>query len=615
MSLNALKTEGNYTPKKQTPYAIAKLGESARAIRQAINELPALRKRLERNREVKAKAREIYNDMQNQHRKLLGALDTAALSLLEAEQDDMANHSVKLGQSIKSFNLMTPDYTKLCAVFNNYLSRLPLADPSEVNIIDGIDTDTKDASAVQTTNNRIIGRLMNNVRMGYYPTCTDNLAHITRGMDFPENVTINLLDPCCGCGIALSSMGEVIASNGVNCKTYGIELDSYRAEEALTRVDRVGFGSFYHSRISNEAFHAMLLNPPYLSLMTEGGNNTRSERLFLVDSISNLMIGGLLVYIIPYYRLTADIARILCENFSDLSIWKFTGAEFKRFKQVAILGTRIKRRNCSETYSELASMVLNPSMLPELSELPAGRYQLPNINKEVALFKGALFNENELSEQLSKSKSFSRVFQRSALDSATKRPLLPLSLGQIGLVGGSGLINGLVECETPHIIKGRVIKEKRTRMEANENSRGDLISTTQTETISNKLTFNLLTPAGFISLTDHGGDGSIEDFDDAPGDDTTSRLGRSGSRFPLGRRVITSGARASLTDDDIYNALCRHEAGDWGTVTKKDWTLNNNAIKNGERVVSSYLASNGEKFWIITECDRSYTTVLMPDEY
>jgi len=52
-------------------------------------------------------------------------------------------------------------------------------------------------------------------------------------------------------------------------------------------------------------------------------------------------------------------------------MWKFTGDEFKKFKQIAVLGTRNKRRDGSEMISELTSLVLNPSMLPELPELPA----------------------------------------------------------------------------------------------------------------------------------------------------------------------------------------------------------------------------------------------------
>jgi hypothetical protein len=433
-----------------------------------------------------------------------------------------------------------------------------------------------------------------------------------------------------------------------NCKTYGIELDSYRAEEALTRIDRVGFGSFFRSRISNEAFHAMLLNPPYLSLMTEGGNNTRSEKRFLVDSINNLMIGGLLIYIIPYYRLTADIARVLCDNFSDISIWKFTVGEFKKFKQIAIFGIRHTRKKAEihkassqseyaehkyqdgfDLVTELSSMVLEPEKLPELTGLPAGRYQLPTINKEVALFKGALFNKNELAEQLSKSNSFSRIFEKSKLDDTTKRPLLPLNIGQIGLVGGSGLINGLVECDTPHIIKGRIVKEKRINTDENTNDKGDLMSTTLTETISNKLIFNLLTPNGFVSLTDYGNIGATEDsgsdsdndLDDETektvnggGNDANSSICES-ARFPLGRVVVTRNAREVLTDYDINSALRRHQSGDWGDVSKDDRAANDNAVKHGERILSSYLGSADEEFWIITEWDRSVTTVLLPEDY
>jgi hypothetical protein len=596
----------------QTPYAIVKLEESARIIRQSINELPALRKRLEKNKDDKTKARDVYGDLQNQHRRLLTAFDTAALSLLESEQDELASYTAKLRGSINAFKLMTPDFTKLCMALTGYLSKLPLSEPGETD------------SEAQTTNNRIIGRLMNNVRMGYYPTCTDNLAHVVNGIEFPEDVVVNLLDPCCGCGIALRSMAERIADNGINCRTFGIELDTYRAEEALTRIDRVGFGSFYHSRISNEVFHAMLLNPPYLSVMTEGGNNTRSEKRFLVDSISDLMHGGLLIYIIPHYRLTADIARILCENFNDLTVWKFTANEFKKFKQVAILGTRRKRQDASALVHELTSLVISPENLPELPELPAGRYQLPATSKEVAMFKGAEFNKAELAEQLRKSTSFSRLFQQSELANSEKRPLLPLSIGQIGLVGGSGLINGPLDCETPHIIKGRVVKEKRARSEDNTNAKGQLLSTTLTETISNKLIFNILTPDGFLSLTDSIL-GSIVDDDDEPSEETNSIVSPTNFNgtpnnandyklFPPGKTVITQGTQDSISTSDIGYALHRHLSGDWGEVSDSDQKSNDSAVNREERIISSYLGSDGNKFWIITEADRSYTTVLLPDE-
>ncbi|MCM1224336.1 MAG: hypothetical protein NC548_58775, partial [Lachnospiraceae bacterium] len=61
--------------------------------------------------------------------------------------------------------------------------------------------------------------------------------------------------------------------------------------------------------------------------------------------------------------------------------------------------------------------------------------------------------------------------------------------------------------------------------------------------------------------------------------------------------------------------LARHQSGDWGEVSKSDWMANNNALKSGGRILSAYTANGGKTFWIITEADRSHTTVLMPDDY
>jgi hypothetical protein len=569
---------------EQTPYALVKLNEAARVIKQSVNELPLLRKRLDRYTDSKPKSREIYTDIQQQHGRLIGALNTATLALLEMELPDIAGYSVKLGQSIKGFNLMTPDYSKLCSALNGYLSKLPL----------------DDTPGAKTTNAQIIGRMMSAVKMGYYPTEQEHVNHIAHGIEFPEGVTVNLLDPCCGCGTALKTLAQ-----GGDCNTYGVELDSYRADEAIGKLNRVGFGSYFRSRVSHDAFNLMLLNPPYLSVMTEGGNNTRSEKRFLVDSLYHLAYGGLLIYIIPYYRLTADICRLLCDNFDDLTVWKFTGGEFKRYRQIAVMGTRRKRRDGSGLVPEFASLALTPDILPELSELPEGRYHLPAVAVKVNTFKGAEFNVHELAEQLSKSVSFSRLFEKNKLDGAEKRPLLPLNLSQVGLIGGSGLINGLVECDTPHIIKGRIVKENTVSAEENLNKKGELMSTTVLETRSNKMIFNLLTPNGFLSLSDY----ATKSVDDPRDGDCSDE------RFPLGRVVVTANASNILAAEDISVAIDRHKSGDWGEVSDSDRRANDNAIKCGDRVLSAYTGIGGDKFWIITEADRSYTTVLMPDDY
>jgi hypothetical protein len=61
--------------------------------------------------------------------------------------------------------------------------------------------------------------------------------------------------------------------------------------------------------------------------------------------------------------------------------------------------------------------------------------------------------------------------------------------------------------------------------------------------------------------------------------------------------------------------LQRHQAGDWGDVDEHDRQENELSLKNGFRLLSVYHAANGVKFWIITEADRSATTVLLPEDY
>ena len=200
------------------------------------------------------------------------------------------------------------------------------------------------------------------------------------------------------------------------------------------------------------------------------------------------------------YRLTEDICRMLAANFSDLSMWRFTDREFARFRQVAVLGLRKPRED--HTPCELQNYACNPDAIPSITQIDALRYVLPDTPKAVAVFKGEKFNEKELERQLCRSNSLQRLIRgKSELDSAEKRPLLPLSIGQIGLVGGSGMINGLIECDTPHIIKGRIIKVKHTDREEKFGYDGSHEGAEIREVVSNKMVFNVLTPTGFKALT------------------------------------------------------------------------------------------------------------------
>jgi len=86
-------------------------------------------------------------------------------------------------------------------------------------------------------------------------------------------------------------------------------------------------------------------------------------------------------------------------------------------------------------------------------------------------------------------------------------------------------------------------------------------------------------------------------------------------KFPLGRIVATPAALAAIPDDEIQAALRRHHAGDWGDIGEHDRQENERSLREGFRRLSVYCTKAGVKFYIITEDDRSHTSILLPDEY
>lgn len=87
-------------------------------------------------------------------------------------------------------------------------------------------------------------------------------------------------------------------------------------------------------------------------------------------------------------------------------------------------------------------------------------------------------------------------------------------------------------------------------------------------------------------------------------------------KFSLGRLVATQNALGHLTHEDILTAINRHAQGDWGTLDAEDWRANEVSLRDGSRLLSVYFsAGDNAKFYVITEADRSATTILLPEDY
>jgi hypothetical protein len=97
---------------------------------------------------------------------------------------------------------------------------------------------------------------------------------------------------------------------------------------------------------------------------------------------------------------------------------------------------------------------------------------------------------------------------------------------------------------------------------------------------------------------------------------TTRSRRHAPERFPLGRTVATPGALEVLEAGGAspLALLARHQSGDWGDVPPEDATENEISIERGFRILSSYAVGH-ERLWVITEADRSVTTILKPAEY
>lgn len=87
------------------------------------------------------------------------------------------------------------------------------------------------------------------------------------------------------------------------------------------------------------------------------------------------------------------------------------------------------------------------------------------------------------------------------------------------------------------------------------------------------------------------------------------------SKFSLGRLVATTNLTAVISPQEVFASLQRHADCDWGDVSDEDRESNEEALVHGSRLMSVYSNTAGQAFWIITEWDRSVTTVLLPEDY
>jgi tRNA1(Val) A37 N6-methylase TrmN6 len=160
------------------------------------------------------------------------------------------------------------------------------------------------------------------LKMGYYPLPGGEAQVLRSLLVFPEHSTT--VDPCAGTGKALL---EVTA--GADVERHGIELDAGRAAAAAANGIQMVQGNTFDAQAKVETFSLLYLNPPYDSEINLTGNR-RLERLFLEHTYRWLMPREVLVFVVPYERVS-DCAHLLSDNFTRLVVLRLTDVESQRF--------------------------------------------------------------------------------------------------------------------------------------------------------------------------------------------------------------------------------------------------------------------------------------------
>ena len=298
-------------------------------------------------------------------------------------------------------------------------------------------------------------RLEGRVKMGYYATPLSVVDRIRTYLHFPDE-NVNILDPCCGEGLALKTLAY-----SSNATTYGIELDAHRADQAKENLDHVLKGSYEDARISNSAFSCLFLNPPYdweIPSDSENASGERMEKTFLQRTIKYLQPHGVLIYIIPQKRLSKDIAKNLSYRFEEFSVYQFPEEEYKDFGQIVLFGTR-KAQNALDEMTFKKLEAVPHQILDKIPYCSHPRYELLPSEK-VSLFRSSVIDEQELGKELENSPLWKRFRDQARIDDTSLgRPPLPLHTGHLGLLLANGCLDGIIgEGDDRHIVRGKVEK-------------------------------------------------------------------------------------------------------------------------------------------------------------
>ncbi|CAL94653.1 DUF6094 domain-containing protein [Azoarcus olearius] len=189
----------------------------------------------------------------------------------------------------------------------------------------------------------IFPRLARNfIKNGYFPTDEATLGRIIAALDIAGD-HLRICDPCCGEGAALYAIKNALIACGATVQALGVEFDAERAWHAKTVLDVAIHSDTQDVIVGPRTMGLLFLNPPYADAVPDRAQTgdkpkaDRLEKLFVRRTFQCLAYGGVLVLIVPYYVLDAELAGLLTRNFERVQCFM---APEQQYKQCVVFGVR-----------------------------------------------------------------------------------------------------------------------------------------------------------------------------------------------------------------------------------------------------------------------------------
>lgn len=316
-----------------------------------------------------------------------------------------------------------------------------------------------------------MSRLASKMAAGYFPSPPAIVRTIARHLA-PPRAEFRILDPCAGKGAALNLLRTYLYG-----RTFGIELDAERAGVAAKYVDKQLTGDYAACRMPKKqpGISLLFVNPPYDHEEETG----RLELKFLRDTQDWLVPGGILVYIIPQYRISNHIAKRLSTHFKDVRVYRFPDPEFAAFRQVVIFGVK-RTEPMQDDATTMMLLAAQKGAMPVLPQNPFNidrRYQIPTQpDTPFHFIKAESDPDDVLTEALAGGAWNTQEWKdlMTIRDAQAVQPLMPLKRSHIAMVLAAGLMDNLEveQGEETYLVKGRLVKVKKSIASAADRDKG-----------------------------------------------------------------------------------------------------------------------------------------------